>query len=125
MFCARLITISSTSATENQSNDESVSILVLNPADHRNIVGNVLEASAKDIKHALQAATAYAVDRQTTVLAERTGILLRAADLFEKNQFEFIALAIREAGKSLPKGIAEVRKAVDFLRYYAAQIRLA
>jgi RHH-type proline utilization regulon transcriptional repressor/proline dehydrogenase/delta 1-pyrroline-5-carboxylate dehydrogenase len=33
-----------------------------------------------------------------------------------------MALAIREAGKSLPNAIAEVREAVDFLRYYAAQV---
>ena len=33
-----------------------------------------------------------------------------------------MALAIREAGKSLPNAIAEVREAVDFLHYYAAQI---
>src|SRR6185295_5665801 len=35
------------------------------------------------------------------------------------------ALAVREAGKSLPNAIAEVREAVDFLRYYAAEIRNA
>ena len=34
-----------------------------------------------------------------------------------------IGLAIREAGKSLPNAVAEVREAVDFCRYYAAQIR--
>jgi RHH-type proline utilization regulon transcriptional repressor/proline dehydrogenase/delta 1-pyrroline-5-carboxylate dehydrogenase len=33
-----------------------------------------------------------------------------------------MALAIREAGKSLPNAIAEIREAVDFLRYYAQEI---
>jgi RHH-type proline utilization regulon transcriptional repressor/proline dehydrogenase/delta 1-pyrroline-5-carboxylate dehydrogenase len=48
--------------------------------------------------------------------------LKNAAELFEENQVELMALAIREAGKSLPNAIAEVREAVDFLHYYAAQV---
>ena len=96
---------------------------ILNPADHRDIVGTVIEASAADVEAALHAANAYVMDWQTMIPAERAEILMRAADLFEENQFELIAMAIREAGKSLPNGIAEVREAVDFLRYYAAQIR--
>ncbi|RWF37780.1 MAG: aldehyde dehydrogenase family protein, partial [Mesorhizobium sp.] len=47
--------------------------------------------------------------------------LNRAADLYEANAVEFFALATREAGKSLADGVAEVREAVDFLRYYAAE----
>ena len=48
-------------------------------------------------------------------------MLQRAADLYEANAVEFFALATREAGKTLADGIAEVREAVDFLRYYAAE----
>ncbi|KAF3996943.1 trifunctional transcriptional regulator/proline dehydrogenase/L-glutamate gamma-semialdehyde dehydrogenase [Glaciimonas immobilis] len=96
---------------------------ILNPADHRDIVGTVIEASAEDVESALSAATSYVTDWQTRTPPDRAELLLRAADLFEEHQYELIALAIREAGKSLPNGIAEVREAVDFLRYYAAQIR--
>jgi len=96
---------------------------ILNPADHRDVVGSVIEATAEDIEHALHAAASYALDWQTFSPADRAEMLMRAADLFEENQLELIALAVREAGKSLPNGIAEVREAVDFLRYYAAQIR--
>ena len=32
-------------------------------------------------------------------------------------------LAVREAGKTLPTALSEVREAVDFLRYYASQAR--
>ena len=108
---------------ETQSGGSIVAQQILNPADHRDVVGSVIEASADDIAHALQAATSYAMDWQTLPPADRAEILMRAADLFEDNQLELIALAVREAGKSLPNGIAEVREAVDFLRYYAAQIR--
>lgn len=96
---------------------------VLNPADQRDVVGSVVEASAADVDSALRAATAYAMDWQTLPPVERADKLERAAALFEIHTLELIALAIREAGKSLPNAIAEVREAVDFLRYYAAQIR--
>ncbi|HYD78858.1 MAG TPA: trifunctional transcriptional regulator/proline dehydrogenase/L-glutamate gamma-semialdehyde dehydrogenase [Paucimonas sp.] len=98
---------------------------VRNPADRRDIVGDVIEAEADDVETALAAAAAYAVDWQTTAPAERAAALVRAADLLERQQLELIALAIREAGKSLPNAIAEVREAVDFLRYYAAQVAAA
>ena len=47
----------------------------------------------------------------------------RAADLFEQNTAELVAMCVREAGKTVPDSIAEVREAVDFLRYYAARAR--
>ncbi|WP_061535507.1 trifunctional transcriptional regulator/proline dehydrogenase/L-glutamate gamma-semialdehyde dehydrogenase [Collimonas arenae] len=96
---------------------------VLNPADHRDVVGSVVEATTADVDNALHAATTYAMDWQTLPPTERAEKLERAAALFEVQQLELISLAIREAGKSLPNAIAEVREAVDFLRYYAAQIR--
>jgi RHH-type proline utilization regulon transcriptional repressor/proline dehydrogenase/delta 1-pyrroline-5-carboxylate dehydrogenase len=93
-----------------------------NPADRRDIVGEVIEANAEDVEIALVAAEAYAMDWQTLEPTERAAKLVKAAELFEENQTELMALAIREAGKSLPNAIAEVREAVDFLHYYAAQI---
>jgi RHH-type proline utilization regulon transcriptional repressor/proline dehydrogenase/delta 1-pyrroline-5-carboxylate dehydrogenase len=95
---------------------------VRNPADKRDIVGDVIEADGDDADTALTAAEACAPRWQATPPAERAAILVRAADLFERQQLELIALAIREAGKSLLNAIAEVREAVDFLRYYAAQV---
>jgi RHH-type proline utilization regulon transcriptional repressor/proline dehydrogenase/delta 1-pyrroline-5-carboxylate dehydrogenase len=96
---------------------------ILNPADHADIVGAVTEAGTAEVESALTAAHAYAMDWQTAPPAERAAALERAADLFEQRQEELMALTIREAGKSLPNAIAEVREAVDFLRYYAAQVR--
>jgi RHH-type transcriptional regulator, proline utilization regulon repressor / proline dehydrogenase / delta 1-pyrroline-5-carboxylate dehydrogenase len=93
-----------------------------NPADHRDVVGQVIEADADDVEHALQAAQAYAVEWQATPPVTRAATLMRAANLLEQHQLELMVLAIREAGKSLPNAIAEVREAVDFLRYYAAEI---
>ncbi|HJV51240.1 MAG TPA: trifunctional transcriptional regulator/proline dehydrogenase/L-glutamate gamma-semialdehyde dehydrogenase [Noviherbaspirillum sp.] len=95
---------------------------VINPADRRDMVGTVIEASTDDVERALAAAAAHAAGWTATPPSQRAAALTRAADLFEQNQFELLALTIREAGKSLPNAIAEVREAVDFLRYYAAQV---
>jgi len=96
---------------------------VINPARKDDIVGSVTEATADDVNNALNAASQFAMDWQTTEPSQRAACLDRAADLFETHKLELMALAVREAGKSLPNAIAEVREAVDFLRYYAVQVR--
>ncbi len=93
-----------------------------NPAAFSDIVGHVIEANGHDVEFALQAAATHASEWRTTSIEHRVACLNKAADLLELNRVEFIALAIREAGKSFPNAVAEVREAVDFLRYYAAQI---
>lgn len=99
--------------------------VVSNPAHHEDCVGKVTEALAADVETALASASAFAMDWQTTEPSLRAQALLRAADLFETHHVELMALAVREAGKSLPNAIAEIREAVDFLRYYAAQVEHA
>ena len=88
---------------------------VLNPATGQ-LVGRVTEASAADVDNALAAAKPWKVSA-----SERATILNRAADLYEENFGAFFALLAREAGKSLLDAVAELREAVDFLRYYAAR----
>ena len=96
---------------------------ITNPADRRDVVGQVVEADGTDVETALAAAEAYALSWQTTPAAMRAALLERAAELLEQQRDELLALAVREAGKSLPNAVGEVREAVDFLRYYAARIR--
>ena len=55
--------------------------------------------------------------------ADRAAVLERAADLLEARRAFFMALMTREAGKTLPDALGEVREAADFCRYYAAQCR--
>ncbi len=98
------------------------SLPINNPADQRDQVGSVIEANETDTDAALNVAHASAVEWQAVAPSDRATILYRAADLFESHRLELMAIAIREAGKSLPNAIAEVREAVDFLRYYAVRI---
>ncbi|MTV39047.1 trifunctional transcriptional regulator/proline dehydrogenase/L-glutamate gamma-semialdehyde dehydrogenase [Duganella radicis] len=95
---------------------------VTNPAQRSDIVGQLVEATATDVETALISASNFAMDWQTTEPSVRAAALAKAADLFEANAMELMTLAIREAGKSLPNAIAEIREAVDFLRYYAAEV---
>src|SRR5205814_620543 len=55
--------------------------------------------------------------------AERAHCLEGAADLIEQERGALLALAVREAGKTLPNALGEVREAADFCRYYAMQAR--
>lgn len=96
---------------------------VVNPAQSADIVGQVVDASRADVETAIAAADGFARHWEATAAFDRAALLERTADLFEQNSTELMALAVREAGKSLPNAIAELREAVDFLRYYAAQVR--
>jgi RHH-type proline utilization regulon transcriptional repressor/proline dehydrogenase/delta 1-pyrroline-5-carboxylate dehydrogenase len=96
---------------------------VINPAQSADIVGQVTEATVGDVDTALQAAANAFANWEGLGAAARADIIAKVGDLFEQNMAELMALAVREAGKSLPNAIAEIREAVDFLRYYAAEIR--
>ncbi|MEL4893751.1 bifunctional proline dehydrogenase/L-glutamate gamma-semialdehyde dehydrogenase PutA [Xanthomonas protegens] len=96
---------------------------VANPADHRQIVGHWKPADAATVEKALSNAAAAYPAWNRTPAASRATILEHAADLLEARMPEFMALCVKEAGKTLPDGVAEVREAVDFLRYYAGQAR--
>ncbi|GLV23933.1 trifunctional transcriptional regulator/proline dehydrogenase/L-glutamate gamma-semialdehyde dehydrogenase [Sphingobium sp. TomTYG45] len=94
---------------------------ILNPADHRDRVGTVVELAAEDAAALMSRAATS--DWSSRVVEERAAILERAADAMQARMPILLGLLIREAGKSLSNAIAEVREAVDFLRYYATQAR--
>ena len=89
---------------------------VKNPARPGDTVGSVTWATAETVAAACAAAKPW-----DAPAAERAAALNRAADLYEAHYGELFALLAREAGKSLPDAVAELREAVDFLRYYAAR----
>ncbi|MFR0690811.1 trifunctional transcriptional regulator/proline dehydrogenase/L-glutamate gamma-semialdehyde dehydrogenase [Enterobacterales bacterium AE_CKDN230030158-1A_HGKHYDSX7] len=94
---------------------------VRNPADLRDVVGHVREASEADVNNAILGALSSAQIWQSTQPAERGAILQRAADLMEAEIQSLMGVLVRESGKTFANAIAEVREAVDFLRYYGAQ----
>ena len=96
---------------------------VTNPADRSDRVGTVVLAGVDDAARAVAAAAAAAPGWAATPVTERAACLDRAANALQAQMPELLGLAVREAGKSLPNAIAEVREAIDFLRYYAEQAR--
>jgi RHH-type proline utilization regulon transcriptional repressor/proline dehydrogenase/delta 1-pyrroline-5-carboxylate dehydrogenase len=98
-------------------------IAVTNPADRRQVVGQWTPADSATVEQALQNAVAAQPAWDALPAASRAVILERAADLLEQRMPQFIALCTREAGKTIADGVAEVREAVDFLRYYAGEAR--
>lgn len=106
-----------------QAGSQGVARPVRNPADHRDVVGTVHEMSVADALSAARNAAAAAADWAALAPADRAAVLDRAADLMQARMPGLLALIVREAGKSLPNAIAEVREAIDFLRYYADQAR--
>ena len=96
---------------------------IVNPADHSDTVGQVSNATTEQVEFALAAAEAAAARWQATSVAERADCLARAGDLLEAHMPTLMGVLVREAGKTCSNAIAEVREAVDFLRFYAAQVR--
>ena len=95
--------------------------LVRSPADQREIVGEVVEASVADVRAALAAAQAAFPAWEATPAAQRAAALARAADLMQGRLPELLALLVREGGRTQADAVSEVREAIDFCRYYGAQ----
>jgi RHH-type proline utilization regulon transcriptional repressor/proline dehydrogenase/delta 1-pyrroline-5-carboxylate dehydrogenase len=96
---------------------------VKNPAEPGDIVGFTREATAEEVSRALDSAVNNAPIWFATPPQERAAILERAAVLMEGQMQQLIGTLVREAGKTFSNAIAEVREAVDFLHYYAGQVR--
>ncbi|MBD9434556.1 bifunctional proline dehydrogenase/L-glutamate gamma-semialdehyde dehydrogenase PutA [Pseudoxanthomonas sp. PXM03] len=101
----------------------SAALPVTNPADRRQTVGEWQPADGGTVEKALGNAVAAQPAWDRTPAASRAAILEHAANLLEQRLPDYIALCVKEAGKTIPDSVAEVREAVDFLRYYAAQAR--
>jgi len=92
-----------------------------NPADTEQVVGICRHAQEDHVDAALDQAVSGQPAWDRTPVDERAAILNGAADLFEEHAAELMALCVLEAGKTIPDSLGELREAVDFLRYYAAQ----
>lgn len=96
---------------------------VICPWDHRRCIGEVRWASAEETGRAIDTAWQAFPGWNDTPVDERAAILERFAELMETHMAELMAMCALEGGKLLPDGVAEVREAVDFCRYYAARAR--
>ncbi len=93
----------------------------VNPANTAETIGTCVLASRSHVDAALDVAVAGQIGWDGRPAQDRAAILNKVADLYEVNSAELLSLCVREAGKIVPDAVSELREAVDFLRYYAAQ----
>ncbi|WP_052216278.1 bifunctional proline dehydrogenase/L-glutamate gamma-semialdehyde dehydrogenase PutA [Sphingomonas sp. ERG5] len=98
-------------------------VAVTAPFDRSITVGHVIEATSEAVAQAVARAQAAQPDWDTVVVDRRAVALETAAMLYEQHTDELLSLCVREAGKTVPDAILELREAVDFLRYYAVEAR--
>ncbi len=96
---------------------------VRSPADASEVVGLTRDATETEIAGAMTSCARAQRAWDATPAHLRAACLDRAADLLEGRRGLFLHLLVREAGKTLPDAIAEVREAADFCRYYAGRGR--
>jgi RHH-type proline utilization regulon transcriptional repressor/proline dehydrogenase/delta 1-pyrroline-5-carboxylate dehydrogenase len=93
------------------------------PQSRGAIVGTCHDASGEEVEAAFAHAAAIQPGWDALGGDKRALLLEHAADLFEGHTAQFLSLCQREAGKTLMDSVLELREAVDFLRYYAAEAR--
>lgn len=96
---------------------------VVSPDALKRKVGAVRTATADDVSKVADAAFEAQDAWDRLGGSRRAEILEAAAALLESRMAAFMALCIREAGKTVPDALADVREAIDFCRYYAAGAR--
>ncbi len=88
-------------------------------------LGAVVESDVRTAESAMAAAQSGFAAWTTTSLERRAEILERAAELLQAGRGRLIALLQAEGGKTLDDAVSEVREAIDYCRYYAAEARRA
>ncbi|HUQ14143.1 MAG TPA: bifunctional proline dehydrogenase/L-glutamate gamma-semialdehyde dehydrogenase PutA, partial [Novosphingobium sp.] len=96
---------------------------ILSPHDSSRLVGHSTDATPDDVDLAAQRAAAAQPGWDALGGEARAALLDKAADAFEAHADEILSLCCREAGKTLPDAVLELREAVDFLRFYAGEAR--
>jgi RHH-type proline utilization regulon transcriptional repressor/proline dehydrogenase/delta 1-pyrroline-5-carboxylate dehydrogenase len=98
-------------------------VAIVSPYDTSQVVGEATWASEADVDRMVRAANAAQIGWDQLGGEERARLLDQAANLFEQHREDLFSLCVREAGKTVPDAVLEVREAVDFLRYYASEAR--
>ncbi|WWO97204.1 MAG: trifunctional transcriptional regulator/proline dehydrogenase/L-glutamate gamma-semialdehyde dehydrogenase [Candidatus Dasytiphilus stammeri] len=97
--------------------------IIFNPANLTEIIGYVREANENEVNIALTVANTSWHNWKKQGIQKRASILEKAANIMENQMPLLISILIREAGKTCSNAIAEVREAIDFIRYYSSEIR--
>lgn len=111
--------VQSVSSVKN-AHSEQITI-IRNPSDTNDILGTATAADLGGLNGLFEVAKKAQPQWNKVGGVARAKILNKAADLIEERTERFMGILLREAGKIHDDALAEVREAVDFLRFYAAQ----
>lgn len=111
------------SKTVRQYHFDAGDTQVCSPANTSSLVGTLSYDSAESMQSKLSSAHTLASNADAWPSPDRVEFLERLADTLEAERAELIQLCTQEAGKTIADGLAEVREAADFCRYYAQQAR--
>ena len=95
----------------------------VNPARPAQIVGYWAKGSVQDAEDAVAASVAFFPKWRATPVDERARMLERAADLMESRRMEINSLLILEGAKPWVEADGDTSEAIDFLRFYAVEMR--
>lgn len=108
--------------TTDYSDAENAQRAIRSPIDGR-VLGHIIESSVKTTEAAIEKAHDYFYEWRKTTVEYRTGLFDTIATQLQERMAEFIALLVYEAGKNIEDAVADIREAIDFCRYYAAEAR--
>ncbi len=95
----------------------------LNPSAPNEIVGRVAEAGLPEAERAVKAARAAFPEWNRTSVEHRAQLLERVAAIMERRRFELAAVEVFEVGKAWAEADGDLREAMDFLLFYAQEMR--
>ncbi|SKA75170.1 L-proline dehydrogenase /delta-1-pyrroline-5-carboxylate dehydrogenase [Paucidesulfovibrio gracilis DSM 16080] len=90
-----------------------------NPADPDEVLGRICQAGQGEIDQAIAAAESALPAWRDTEPRERAEVILRAAAIMRRRQFELSAWQVLEVGKQWDQAFHDVGEAIDFMEYYA------
>ncbi|MEM9243109.1 MAG: bifunctional proline dehydrogenase/L-glutamate gamma-semialdehyde dehydrogenase PutA [Pseudomonadota bacterium] len=99
------------------------SSVIASPCDHKLAVVELAESTIQQVREAMRQAAKAQPRWNAVPVAQRADIILRAAEKLEQDMMEFMTIISLEAGKTINDCVSEVREAIDFCRYYAAEAK--
>jgi aldehyde dehydrogenase (NAD+) len=105
------------------ASEATKSTLNLNPADTRDVLGQVPFSTAEETRHAVAAARAAFPSWRDTPAPVRGRILFNVWTLMDKEKEELARLLTREEGKTVKESLGEILRTINILEYIAAEGR--
>ncbi len=98
-------------------------LVTRNPSAPGEIVGRMRSVTPADVTRAAEAARTAFAEWSALPCASRAAILVKAADAIRRRRCELAAWEIAETGKGWREADADVAESIDFLEFYAQEMR--